>query len=665
MPISTPICDIVLPVFNGLSRVRNCIQSLCDHTSDEAYRLYIVDDGSDAKTATALEHFCKDRPYISLHRNPVPMGWVRSCNMGITLGKAPYVVLINGGVIVTPGWLRQLVLCAGSDPRIAAVNPLAHHAPHLDLPMPPGANFYDMAWVLSQQPCRPHPEIVTGAGFCFLLRRAALEKVGYFDEAYGQGEDGDADLCMRLVTSGFRVVSANDVYVYYDGQGMTAEDNARCQENLNRFHRRWSQDYPKRFFALRTNHSLRSLRVLFLEPRRLDVLNSMKNTYRRMRQCWRRREIRAALMEAAQGITLLAERRRTGPTRTTVRRFTRPGCLIITYILPEMASREHMASVVRWVNELVLLGVGARVVALREDPGMFRVFGWRFLSTPIVFDGVPDLLRNFADSDITVATHWTTASWVAQLVRSGRGGHGVYLARACEGGDAIESDSTVRHQVLSACAMLAHRIVQSDLLKTFFSERGYAATKVAIGVDLDVFYPREVPRPPHPVLLVIQGLCQSGGKPTHLIEIIQQVRTRLPDLEVIICGEQDPPFPFPYRHEGAVWNPDRRAELYAQADVLLDDSSGTGGHSILEALACGIACVLPAVGHVAEYAKNGENCLLIGQKNSTTFSDAIVALLQSPSLRKKLAAGGLQTVRSFCHKRETREMLHFFKTLRK
>ena len=121
-----PYCDIVLPVFNGLTYVKDCITSILENSKASPYRLYVIDDCSDHVTSNYLTKLAEDHPQISLHRNSENLGFVKSCNIGIGHGQSPYVVIINSDVIVTPGWLSRLLRCAESDPYIALVNPFTN-----------------------------------------------------------------------------------------------------------------------------------------------------------------------------------------------------------------------------------------------------------------------------------------------------------------------------------------------------------------------------------------------------------------------------------------------------------------------------------------------------------------------------------------------------------
>ena len=99
------------------------------------------------------------------------------------------------------GWLGRLLACA--DTNIASVNPLTNHASQISIPIAPSANFISMDRTIRKLSQRQYPDVVTGVGFCMLLRRSALDDVGLFDEIYGHGYCEESDLCMRLTTKGF------------------------------------------------------------------------------------------------------------------------------------------------------------------------------------------------------------------------------------------------------------------------------------------------------------------------------------------------------------------------------------------------------------------------------------------------------------------------------
>ena len=79
-------------------------------------------------------------------------------------------------------------------------------------------------------------------------------------------------------------------------------------------------------------------------------------------------------------------------------------------------------------------------------------------------------------------------------------------------------------------------------------------------------------------------------------------------------------------------------------------------------MACGTACVLTDVGGVNEYAQHEINALLVPPRRPDLFAEAILRLLDQPNLRESLVKAGLEKARHFCHRREARETLEFFRS---
>ncbi len=656
-------CDVVLSVFNGLAYVKNCIDSFLKYTGDCDYNLYIVDDCSDSYTKKFLEQRARENTNVILHRNEHNLGFIRSCNYGIKQGSAPYVVLVNSDVVFTSGWLSRLIKCAESDPLIASVNPFANYASNINIDLAPGANFYGMDRVLKERSIRSYPDVVTGVGFCMLLRRSALEEVGLFDEVFGHGYCEDSDLCMRLTTKGYRTVIADDVYVYHKGRATFTNRDERYIQNRKIFDSRWADEYQNQFRAFRAIDTLKPSRDLFKMPQQWDPIPSMRETYRRMRGRCREKDLKGVVREAVRGLRGLPSSKRDLVTPDAVARVTRPERLRVTYVLPTLTIAGGVLSVVQLVNELILLGVEARIVALREYP---EIYDWMFLTRPIIFKNISELKTNFPESDIVVATRWDTAIWVADVVKSGRAKAGVYFLQDYESWFFPETDKESRAKVIDTYKLIPHKIVKSDWLKGMLEGDGFSVDKIRLGMNLAVFYPRRVTKKSRPIILAMaRPRTPRRGFP-HVIEGLKRVKESMPEVEIVLFGDDlsKQKIPFDYRDEGVITNQNRLAELYSAADVYLDGSDFQGfGRPALEAMACVAACVLTKVGGVTEYARDEENCLLVPPKNPEAFAQAILKILNNLEFKNRLIQEGLNTAKKYCHKREAQETLEYFHSI--
>ena len=182
-------------------------------------------------------------------------------------------------------------------------------------------------------------------------------------------------------------------------------------------------------------------------------------------------------------------------------------------------------SVIQLVNQLVRLGVEARIVTLFEDPAIHR---WaRLYTRPIVFRNAAELRASFPETDVVVATLWTTAAWAREVLAAGRARTGVYFLQDYEPWFFPEESREARTRVRATFGLLDHRIVKSEWLRELLAADGYASHKISLGMDLSQFYARAVSE--HPVTLLAMarpGTAYRGF--SNLVAALAQVRSARP-----------------------------------------------------------------------------------------------------------------------------------------
>jgi len=166
----------------------------------------------------------------------------------------------------------------------------------------------------------------------------------------------------------------------------------------------------------------------------------------------------------------------------------RPDALRVTYVLPELRLSGGALVVMQLVNELRLLGVDARVAALRGRRDRRReVFRWRLQVAPTVFASERALLEGMQETDIAVATHWTTAAWVRGLVDSGRARHSAYLLQDYEPWFHPEEATAARARVKQTYQAIPHKVVTSEWLRELLARDGYESRTIPLGLDIGFF----------------------------------------------------------------------------------------------------------------------------------------------------------------------------------
>jgi len=222
-------CDIVIAVWNNLEITKNCINSIIKNT-DVDYRLIIIDNASDDETKKYLEGLKeKEGSKVLLIRNENNLGFIKAVNQGMRLSEAPYICLINNDTVTTKGWLGEMIRIAESSPKIGLVNPSSN--------------------TLAQKPEKREPieayaqklkdsttsftEIGSAIGFCMLIKKEVIERIGVFDEIYGMGNFEDTDYSRRAIKEGYICARAHRAYVYHD-EGGSFTRGSSFDENFER-----------------------------------------------------------------------------------------------------------------------------------------------------------------------------------------------------------------------------------------------------------------------------------------------------------------------------------------------------------------------------------------------------------------------------------------------
>jgi GT2 family glycosyltransferase len=232
-------CDIIIPVYNQLNYTKACLDSIKEHT-DCQHRIIVVDDASDQDTAGYLDRLSSSGEIVLL-RNENNLGWLKSVNKGIEYSKAEYVCVMNNDTLVYPGWLSEMVKIAEKNAQIGIVNPL------WELPKTffGTRNAYFRAIVSKQK--SKFVETDWARGFCFLTKRAVIEKIGGLNEVFSPRYFEDWDYSIRAINAGFICVRALGAFVWHH-KNITYENvfgksgmNKEFEEKRKIFCARWGE----------------------------------------------------------------------------------------------------------------------------------------------------------------------------------------------------------------------------------------------------------------------------------------------------------------------------------------------------------------------------------------------------------------------------------------
>jgi GT2 family glycosyltransferase len=203
--------SIIIPVWNGASVIRECLQALYTHCQDDLFEVICVDNASrDGSVDIISSAF----PQVRLLPQPVNLGFAGGVNAGLDAAQGDVLILLNQDCIVQPGWVRALDRALATFPQYDILGSaiyrsdgsLEHIGAEVRRPDAMGIHLThnDPADVLQV-------DYVTGAAF--VLRRSTWKTVGHFDEGYYPAYYEDADYCYRARRLGIEIACVPGAHV--------------------------------------------------------------------------------------------------------------------------------------------------------------------------------------------------------------------------------------------------------------------------------------------------------------------------------------------------------------------------------------------------------------------------------------------------------------------
>jgi glycosyltransferase involved in cell wall biosynthesis len=209
-PTGRELASVIVLCPGPAEHTRLCLEAVLRHTR-QPFELLVIDrDGSGLPEGLSRE---QEPVRVVVFRPEPSESAAGAWNRALAEARGRYLVLLDGGVVVTEGWLDCLVKAALHQwPQVGLAGPVSAGLP---APQGVGAGPADLSGlsdfaVRRRQEYRGRGQFVERlADFCVLVRREVLERVG----GLGEGPFPD-ELCRRAAGAGFRLLVALDVYVH-------------------------------------------------------------------------------------------------------------------------------------------------------------------------------------------------------------------------------------------------------------------------------------------------------------------------------------------------------------------------------------------------------------------------------------------------------------------
>ena len=224
--------SIIIPTFNQLGLLRQCLESIERHT-DTPYEIIVIDNASTDGTAHYLASL---RGQIRSRVLDANKGFAAAVNIGLMMAKGTTMMLLNNDILVTDRWLHNMLVCLNSDPAIGMVGPVTNYISGEQQIRVPYRSIAEMP-VYARKHNRSDSAQWRDAewlrGFCLLFRRELFETVGYWDEGFEIGNYEDNDYNIRVRLAGKRLVIAADTFIHHFGSvSIRAIGSAIAESNV-------------------------------------------------------------------------------------------------------------------------------------------------------------------------------------------------------------------------------------------------------------------------------------------------------------------------------------------------------------------------------------------------------------------------------------------------
>ena len=234
--------SIVILTYNKLEYTKGCIESIRQFTRPGSYEIIVVDNNSTDDTVEWL----RQQKDIRIIFNSENRGFPAGCNQGIGVADGDDILLLNNDIIVTHNWLDNLSGCLHSADDIGAVGPVTNFACYYQTVTCKYHTVEEMH-AFARKFNASNPALwerrLKLIGFCMLIRKSVIDRIGLLDERFSPGHFEDDDYSTRMRREGYKLILCQDTFIHHWGSVSFKDDHEKHvelgAENARKFEGKW------------------------------------------------------------------------------------------------------------------------------------------------------------------------------------------------------------------------------------------------------------------------------------------------------------------------------------------------------------------------------------------------------------------------------------------
>lgn len=240
--------NVIVPVYGDWPSLRKNIESLKRYYSNKNWLevYYINDCGPEADILEdKIKRFIDGLDSFHYYRNEKNLGFVKNCNnavANIVENKKSDILLLNSDAEVTENSLEDLLGKLYEKNEFGAINPRSNNAGvfgGISMSVPLDASLRARpreSYRLFNKVKNTLPEYFESpsiSGYCVLIKREVIDKIGLFDEAYENGYFDDNDFSMRMRENGYKCIVSNRSFVFHEGSKSFSDEYRIDRSKIN------------------------------------------------------------------------------------------------------------------------------------------------------------------------------------------------------------------------------------------------------------------------------------------------------------------------------------------------------------------------------------------------------------------------------------------------